>query len=292
MRIGIASAAALIVGAASSAQAADFSVLGGPPASGGGLGECSSYSRSGNAPVSGSGSCTGSGLGTSSGSSSARYGKVGAEAEAYQFNPSQSIPSIWESRASFQDFITFTSDDPTATFTDIAVFMALDGLIAEIGTGQSLDLLGELRVGSLSNYSFVRLAPNGTNTVSMQNMSVAEGTLSASGLSEATLRSSTYRVALNQPLYFSMTLASRVGAIGGGGGQVDFGSTFGFAFDNAVFDLAPGVTANAGTWLVDNRNVTVAQAVPEPATWAMMLSGFGLIGGMARRRSAMPRALA
>jgi hypothetical protein len=33
-------------------------------------------------------------------------------------------------------------------------------------------------------------------------------------------------------------------------------------------------------------NVSVANAVPEPATWAMMLFGFGLVGGTMRRRSA------
>ena len=29
----------------------------------------------------------------------------------------------------------------------------------------------------------------------------------------------------------------------------------------------------------------VIAAVPEPATWAMMIAGFGLVGGIARRRS-------
>ena len=34
----------------------------------------------------------------------------------------------------------------------------------------------------------------------------------------------------------------------------------------------------------DNLNV-VSGAVPEPATWAMMIAGFGLVGGAMRRRS-------
>jgi PEP-CTERM motif len=34
-------------------------------------------------------------------------------------------------------------------------------------------------------------------------------------------------------------------------------------------------------------NVTVATAVPEPAAWITMILGFGLIGGLARRRNSM-----
>ena len=43
---------------------------------------------------------------------------------------------------------------------------------------------------------------------------------------------------------------------------------------------------NRGTGVLDG-SITIAQAVPEPATWAMMLFGFGAVGfGMRRRRSA------
>lgn len=42
-------------------------------------------------------------------------------------------------------------------------------------------------------------------------------------------------------------------------------------------------TANA----FEFDNVTVATAVPEPATWIMMILGFGLIGGLARRRHSL-----
>ncbi len=38
------------------------------------------------------------------------------------------------------------------------------------------------------------------------------------------------------------------------------------------------------------RVLTAAPAVPEPATWAMMIGGFGLVGGaMRRRRKATPK---
>lgn len=38
--------------------------------------------------------------------------------------------------------------------------------------------------------------------------------------------------------------------------------------------------------LLDNVSLSIA-AVPEPATWAMMLGGFGLVGGAMRRRTKM-----
>jgi PEP-CTERM motif len=50
---------------------------------------------------------------------------------------------------------------------------------------------------------------------------------------------------------------------------------------------APSVNVAA---LVDNINVTatgVAGPVPEPATWAMMLAGFGLVGSSMRRKQAV-----
>jgi PEP-CTERM motif len=47
----------------------------------------------------------------------------------------------------------------------------------------------------------------------------------------------------------------------------------------------PGGTGGTrwGTWIAD-LNLT-APTVPEPATWAMMLAGFGLVGGAIRRQS-------
>jgi hypothetical protein len=39
-------------------------------------------------------------------------------------------------------------------------------------------------------------------------------------------------------------------------------------------------------------NVIDLDAVPEPASWAMMLAGFGLVGGLSRRRSAARPVLA
>lgn len=66
--------------------------------------------------------------------------------------------------------------------------------------------------------------------------------------------------------------------------------------DFVLYQLAS--PASSGTWttanLVNNRGIRRqlshltffgAQAVPEPASWAMMLGGFGLLGAATRRRS-------
>lgn len=55
-------------------------------------------------------------------------------------------------------------------------------------------------------------------------------------------------------------------------------STFGSYSD--FHNGGPGGRTNFGT-----LTVSLAPEVPEPATWAMMLFGFGLIGGVMRRRA-------
>lgn len=57
------------------------------------------------------------------------------------------------------------------------------------------------------------------------------------------------------------------------------------------FSLAPGetldrleFTSNGYAFEVDDIVFTGTSAVPEPAAWAMMIGGFGLVGGAMRRR--------
>ncbi|NWG46512.1 MAG: PEPxxWA-CTERM sorting domain-containing protein [Alphaproteobacteria bacterium] len=42
-----------------------------------------------------------------------------------------------------------------------------------------------------------------------------------------------------------------------------------------------------GSAVVRDIGVEATSLVPEPATWAMMIAGFALVGGAARRRRAM-----
>ena len=56
------------------------------------------------------------------------------------------------------------------------------------------------------------------------------------------------------------------------GPQVFSGTTLEPTFLSGTYGFAPGY------------RLTISNAVPEPATWAMMIVGFGLVGLSARRR--------
>lgn len=62
-------------------------------------------------------------------------------------------------------------------------------------------------------------------------------------------------------------------------GHCDYGDAQG----GAVFGSSGGGVWYAETWVLRASDWS---AVPEPATWAMMIAGFGLIGGAVRRRRA------
>jgi hypothetical protein len=56
-----------------------------------------------------------------------------------------------------------------------------------------------------------------------------------------------------------------------------------FSFQSGTFGVLDGSSL---------QGITFAPTVPEPATWAMMLAGFGLIGGVARRNNRVRSVLA
>ena len=63
------------------------------------------------------------------------------------------------------------------------------------------------------------------------------------------------------------------------GGEAFLSSGFGFYSVNLTTGAATLVGQTAGL-----RNIAVGSGVPEPATWLSMILGFGLLGGLIRRR--------
>jgi PEP-CTERM motif len=60
----------------------------------------------------------------------------------------------------------------------------------------------------------------------------------------------------------------------------------------ALTNLSFSFRQDPAFFRLDNISVTALNgAVPEPATWAMMLLGFGMVGGSMRRRTSHQRAL-
>ncbi len=82
-----------------------------------------------------------------------------------------------------------------------------------------------------------------------------------------------------------------------GNGAVDGTHSFVLFFNPALTSQTQTITyADAGENGLQNGNVTISQVsptsgVPEPATWAMMLLGFGGIGVAMRRSKRRSRAL-
>lgn len=73
--------------------------------------------------------------------------------------------------------------------------------------------------------------------------------------------------------------------VGDPGGSFCNWSPIGVSFSGTAFSIDFGGTANQTGY----DNITFGSAnpgVPEPAAWAMMLAGFGLVGGAMRRRTA------
>lgn len=71
------------------------------------------------------------------------------------------------------------------------------------------------------------------------------------------------------------------------GPQLFTGPTSAPIFSTGVFDLSDISRQRTTDPLIVNYRLTISEvtaAVPEPATWAMMIMGFGLIGGAMRSR--------
>ncbi|WP_293403470.1 PEPxxWA-CTERM sorting domain-containing protein [Phenylobacterium sp.] len=116
--------------------------------------------------------------------------------------------------------------------------------------------------------------PNGTLTFNFDQISHAFG-FYATGVQSAF--GATIQVNYNNGSSQTFDLAANAN-----GGASYFGFTDAQGF-NSITISRPGSDA----WGVDNVTYGVGSAVPEPATWAMMITGFGLAGTALRRRRSL-----
>jgi hypothetical protein len=288
MRMGafLASAAGLaLTMAAPPASAADFLVASGANANIFANANCTTPTASvaGHAPVSIERVCDNPAIGGGKGRAFASFGHLGADADAVTHSPE--LGAGMSSQADFSDVVVFSQTNGTgATTTDVSLDLALDGVLNAAGlAGARIEGFAILN-GQFFNFVFERFGDGSSN---------ASGNLVTNGdlINEnfVQLRSATVTVPLNTPVLFRMDLLASVGS-GGllGSARSDFGqSSFKLPGSGPAFNLAEGFTVNAGDWLVDNRFIdplAPTGGVPEPASWALLILGFGAVGAVLRRR--------
>lgn len=273
-------AAVLATVLAAPASAATFRIQAG---GGSGGGSCDVFDVTSSAALVATAGCGGGPNGATNGEATAGFGYVGVAAGAFAASPQ---PIDFFTVATYVDTVTFTSTNPADTQALVAFNLVLDGLLANAGPSQPR-LEGAGYFGG-AQFQFVLQRTASTNT-SLDGLSLVGGVLNNDiGQTFALLRTPTVVVPLGTPVEFSLTLkAATFARENGSFGTVDFANTFEAPIGSDVFVLPQGVTANSGTWLVNNRRIDPdAVAVPEPATWALMIGGFGMAGGRLRRQRA------
>jgi hypothetical protein len=189
---------------------------------------------------------------------------------------------------------------PASAATTFAQFEQVDGGPQTIAFGGGVLTDSGGLLGSLVMFNFLDIMPAG-----LDGQVQAYLTVEASGSPfDGTV--SFHRVSdMANLLTLTFTNATFVGAGGSGavfgtqpgGGTVTYTSDFVDFTDQTSGDfsiglsgITPNFSANAwtadsvGTFASDSANV--GNGVPEPATWAMMIIGFGGVGALMRRRRA------
>jgi hypothetical protein len=285
MRTAFASAIALVI-AAPAAASTQVTVVG--PNSGSATLNCAGEvgPKSGPGVVRQEAACSSPAVGTAIAGAVAAPGHLGADARADSHN-GDSLSAENGAQAQFIDFVTFTSSNPLDTTATVAADFFLDGSLEAAVNGA-----GFIRVftafGGADFDLRQGLDQNGLFGFSNSGF-VFEGGQFGQTI-DSHLRTPFVVVPLNSPVQFRMILEVQAGASGPGAhGLADLGQ-HSFKFATTPFLLENGVTANAGDYLVNNRFIdplATADAVPEPAAWALMILGFGTAGAMLRRRRAV-----
>lgn len=260
--------------------AATFAVNIGSPV---GTPSCGGESGSGSAPLGRALACAPIGGGSLlDGSAAALFGHVGGDSNAAvgsgYFGTSFGIGT----QSTFTDFVTFTATDDSLTHVPVAANLVFSGTMNSTSGGDASVSLFYHLAGATG---FLFFGANDNTGVVRNDFAVVEGSVSGAG-NNALLRTGTVLAPVDTPLLMTLTLSTFAG-VGGSGSPESASSSFSNSFEIPIgldaFVLPDGVTANAGEWLVNNRRVGPAAAVPEPAAWAMMVLGFGGVGYLMRR---------
>ena len=225
-------------------------------------------------------------MGTASGDAVAATGHVGASAQADSHNGNSLVAKIG-AQGIYDDFLVFTSSNPANTVASVSANLILTGILEAVGpvAGASVESTVTLS-GALFD---LRLTLDQAGNLSTSNDFVVDrGT--AGPITDLQLHTPFVSVFLNSPVHFTLDLQTGAAASGPGShAQADFNSaSFKLPTGTDAFNLPEGVTVNAGNYLVNNRFIDpLAAAVPEPAAWAAMLAGLGIIGASLRRRRAL-----
>lgn len=178
---------------------------------------------------------------------------------------------------------------------------ALDGTMTQLGTSEGL-LQFVYKIGSNPIYGGLYGHMRGLDTVSMTGLgdltgfSLTPGSISGSG----TIYTFDTLIDLGVATDFDigLYLAIYPGWNGGSSIAADFSHTLrlsgikAVSSDGSVLDTIVTGLGSSGYVYDANGSHLATAAVPEPATWAMMIVGFGLVGATKRRRRSMPLAVA
>jgi len=203
-----------------------------------------------------------------------------------------------QASASFVDGFTVTGNAPRVQFTLTSRF---SGGVTDFGSaGQNFDLEAPSDAGlQLVSYGLFGIGATGWNQVSSCQSGGPFGNTYCTLIAQKQFYGSdafnlrqfyTFEVDSDATLWLGLSIGGGSGTVGALGGAVDLTNTG--VFDGFSGSGLTGVNSGqfgalrsvGGKFTYEDVHALNAAAVPEPASWAMLIAGFGLVGAVARRR--------